>query len=388
MDLKGAINLGIDDKDYDVEKVENRNLIIIGNSRSGKSTFVNLLESVNHTTSIEVYRGTKEPITKTLLISHGDKKMVVNVIDTPGLNEESDSKRSNFDIQRMISQFVKRDITKVAMILITVNGASGLNSLETASIKELIKFFGPKMMFNLGLLITHCENFTTEDEETWVSGFKSNNKTRFIQKTCKMGVFFTGAISDSQYDNVPVRDKFIVAQKKRNLKFIHSLVHSKSVPLINDIISGVKTMMDLTESSMIEDYQSVRLKEEIKKNIISLESKRLKISTLLEESDVQQDVKAHTNKMLERYKWINGKSLDEIKLIDFNESIRTYRKLAVESKEKFDKLHKMNTEVSDAVNAYSEFLDSYEFHGFEGLVDHVGSMIEDLNDEEEHNDEL
>jgi GTP-binding protein EngB required for normal cell division len=248
---------------FDVFDVSMSNVILIGDSRSGKSTFINLIKNINYIPTLSVYRGTINPESYNILLKISGMFHHLNLIDTPGLYEESENKRSNFGIEDMISTFVKKDITKIHMILLAVNGQSGLNSQQTKSIMEILRFLGRDLCRNVGILITHCENFDDDMENNWITQFKKNSNTQLISRICKKGFFFTGAILQFTWNDVALRDKFIINQRNRTLKFLTSLKSSTPELLRSESIDNLTTVFKHSESTISYAGKSKRLYKDV-----------------------------------------------------------------------------------------------------------------------------
>jgi len=351
----------IEESSFTCHPVSSSNVIIIGDSRSGKTTFMKLIQDINYTPSIHVYRGTEHPESSSMLISINGEFMYVNFINTPGMYEESSNKRSNMTIQETITSFVKKDITKVSMILLTVNGRSGLNALQTKSVRETIRFLGKSLLTNTGILITHCENFSNKDEAEWINQFQNNSNTQLIGKACKGGFFFTGALDKVSYDNVGIRDQFIKKQKYRIMKLLMQIKQSIPAQLMNEQISSMMSMLSHSEATVSFDLKSKQLIHEINENVSALQNRRVNISSMLEQLS-NKDSKFYKDSIVFRDELgvVGSTMTDETKSIpSTEEDIRKYQQLEQVSRDRYTRLLGKNDEIIRLMNRAQELLDAH-----------------------------
>ena len=105
-----------------VRKSVPKNMIIIGDSRSGKSTFINYFKNINYIPEQQIFRGTVDPISETLFVEFGNEHFSLTIIDTPGFSELSATTcRDDRALQDLITTFVKKDITKIDLVLVAIN---------------------------------------------------------------------------------------------------------------------------------------------------------------------------------------------------------------------------------------------------------------------------
>jgi len=250
------------------------NVLVLGDSKAGKTTFVNLLLSNNLTFGEKsVWRGTRMPMSKTLYNRFDKKDIIVQMLDTPGFGEATDvgSNRTDTELRNLITEFTKSNITSVNMILITINAATGLLSHQIKSILELFDFFGNKFNSTFALLITHFDNNNLESEKKWISYLEQNPQMKDIYSTIlKDKIFFTGSYIDSVESET--LNTFLFLQNDRKKRFLEKLIQMKSVSFKNDGSANVLPL-DIYESAKLTSLNLRTLPEENenqKRNLVKL----------------------------------------------------------------------------------------------------------------------
>jgi len=239
----------LDDFAVEVLPVEQHNVIIIGESRSGKSTFKKLLQNPQHCTSMEVFRGTERPSCETILFKlNNNRHLTVNIVDTPGFGEATagSQQRTDASISSMISEFAKQEVAKVSLVLLAIKGAGGLNAANVEGMRKVVILLGKETATKACFLVTHFEGRTEEDEKVFMSAFVENESCKWMASVCRGGFLFTGALNDTQYKDVKVRDAFAIQQRKRVMKFFDLL--GTPVSLMADHVKKARGMFAIQES--------------------------------------------------------------------------------------------------------------------------------------------
>jgi len=235
--------------------------LTIGDSRSGKTTFVEYLKNLNYIVEAEVFRGTVDPKAETLFLKYGNRYLHLNFIDTPGLNEVGGDNRSNEVLRELITRFVKRDVTRLNMVLLTINCAGGLTALQVESATTVISFLGRDLMKNVVVLVTHFDVKSAEEEKKWTDTFKADSNVRFISHVCGDRYLFTGAIDSAIQKNVAVRDQFMALQKTRLQKFLNMLMGLKAEDLhmasSGDPSKNFRQSMFVVTENIVNDYVQI-----------------------------------------------------------------------------------------------------------------------------------
>jgi GTP-binding protein EngB required for normal cell division len=289
----------IDSNPYEVFQSNIMNIIMIGDSRAGKSTFIQYINNINHSVSSGLYRGTVDPESQILTIKFMNKLLTVNFIDTPGLNEVSATgSRANDHIVDLISSFVRKDITKVHLILLTVNAASGINSNQLKTIMDIATSLGREFIPNICLLISNYEHYGRSQERELKVSISNDQSLKPLKIACGAGILFTGALTNEEFKDIKVRDKFIPRQKRRVTDFLNKLTKVKPANLQTEVIERANSSLKSMES-IVRDYTTAaRLGPEIVSMSSEIINMRVKLSKSLDQ--MNDDLKTRSNEMIER----------------------------------------------------------------------------------------
>jgi GTPase Era involved in 16S rRNA processing len=142
-----------------MKKVKSNNIMIIGRTRSGKSTIKSLLlDPTEVPGELTLKSGTRDALIESFHIA--DIDATLNIIDTPGLFErgsDTNSIRNNEAILKTIEKCANLEITSFNMICFCAVITAGINGEDVQSIELFIKFLGDEISNNSCLIITHCE---------------------------------------------------------------------------------------------------------------------------------------------------------------------------------------------------------------------------------------
>jgi len=246
--------------DYDTCETQIKNILMMGSSRSGKTTFIKYVKKLNHVTNPELYRGTVNPESEAITIRLNGEFITLNFMDNPGFDEVGkDSSRSNEVILESILSHVKGDVTKIHLILIAVNASTGLNSKVLDCIRFFVMMFGRDFKNNMCLLMTGYESYGDDQEKKFMNEFSTNPALKLLYKSCGAGVLFTGALSETQRSD----DKLVSRQKARIGKFMDKIISISPGSLKSDKLIDTTSSFTSQESTL-DMYKRV---EELMKNI-------------------------------------------------------------------------------------------------------------------------
>jgi GTP-binding protein EngB required for normal cell division len=276
-------------EEFEVFENTRCDVLILGESRTGKSTWKNVLRNPNHITQLEVWRGTKNPETTNTLFKIGGRFISVNIIDTPGFGEASAAARTDDDLRNLITKFVKEDITRLNLVLIAINGSGGMTASQVKNITNCIKFLGKQISPKTCFLVTHFENRTAADEQKWVADFTNNPNMRFLMRACGGGFLFTGALNKNQFDVVGLRDAFLYQQRKRNAKLFAKMLNGDAVSLRSREMEDARSAFAVSESITTSCSGLRSMNPEIISILKHAYDTRLKISKILAIPKFYQD---------------------------------------------------------------------------------------------------
>ncbi|CAF4656443.1 unnamed protein product, partial [Didymodactylos carnosus] len=152
---------------YKFNKCVARNIVLIGRSRSGKSTIAHVIEDFKYVPPLrKFYSETREiefhKIASTLIQSN--TVFHFNVIDTPGFYEtarSSETKLSNEQIQDYINRCIKNDVTQIHVFAFVFSLKDGIN-IQDIETMIFVKTHYPQIGPYMALIITHCEEASEE----------------------------------------------------------------------------------------------------------------------------------------------------------------------------------------------------------------------------------
>ena len=213
------------------------NVLILGESQVGKTTFQRVLRNISYVTKEHNLSGVDQRSTvyKSSLFSLNGQYILINTMDAPGFAKTSiDTEGIEKNFKSVVAECVSRGISEFDLILITVNGQTlavdGMTAEQIENITKIIKFLGWRVAPRTCLLVTHFESQGIEDEKKWISKFTSCPNMRFLAKTCFPGGFlFSGALNKNQFRDVSLRDFYTVQQRRRNIEFFKKLINGGTV---------------------------------------------------------------------------------------------------------------------------------------------------------------
>jgi hypothetical protein len=208
------------------------------------------------------------------------------MIDTPGFGEAaegSSASRTDDNLKALISDFVKRDITRLSLVLVTINSAGGIGQAQVDQITNCLKLLGREVAPRTCLLVTHFENRGEEDEQNWITTFKRNGNMKFLLRACQGGFLFTGALTPAQFDEIKLRDAFIRQQRRRNVVLFQKIVGGEPVSLMSPQMTAARCIFAVQESASTSCICFHTILPKVKERWTKALEYRLKLSEALAE---------------------------------------------------------------------------------------------------------
>ncbi|UJR12887.1 hypothetical protein I4U23_017061 [Adineta vaga] len=203
-----------------VTRANHKNIMFIGRTRTGKSCIKTLLtDPTKVPNELTLKSGTREPLFESFH-AH-DNKMVLNIIDTPGLFERGTHEidiRDNATIMRTIQFCINMEITKFHVICFCIAITNGINAEDIKSLELLIEFLGRELADNSCLIITHCESKTEDQLETYKQELLQDLFFKNISSYFKLGIFFSGSLNRDDYNkgNENIIDQYVTISAYRD----------------------------------------------------------------------------------------------------------------------------------------------------------------------------
>lgn len=333
------------DESIEMLEVTQHTCLLIGESRTGKSTFSKLIADINYRTNLEVWRGTIDPTTQTMLAKVNNKYISIEILDTPGFGEATTSTaRGDHKLRSIITEFVKRDVCKLSMVCIAIKGDGGLTAAQIAHITASIQFLGEEAAARSCFLVTHFENRTEEDEQAFIEAFTSNPNMEFLNMAVQGGFLFTGAINETQHKNVAVRDAFILQQRRRNRQFFHMLTQGPPIELRSEEMAQAKSMFAVQESVLTSCTSLQQLVPEVKATWTHAMDTRVKLSAILAEGKLDPEKEARAKAMVEKLEKLGASDAAPVVNDKVPQMMAEYEKIGNEVRKSYEEALALNDE--------------------------------------------
>jgi len=252
--LKQGIELG-----YTTKNSLFKTVLVIGDSRIGKSQFIKNIVNPGSVEQLEAYAVTAAPIDHNLSVIYGDVNMNIDFIDSPGFNEKTQTApRTNEKIEKIISDKLKQMTTKIDVIFIVVQKVT---EESVKAIKLCVNMFGTTCTNNMHILFTHFEGLGKEVENDYVNMFNTDRNLRTIAPYFKDRILFTGCISANMMTHPSQMKEVVLQQIERNKKILDVIRDSVPFQLSDSVSSLVSTEQNprLILDQVVEKYEAFKL---------------------------------------------------------------------------------------------------------------------------------
>jgi GTPase Era involved in 16S rRNA processing len=232
------------DGKYQVRRAIQKNIMLIGRTRTGKSTIKMLL--VDPTTvpnDLTLKSGTKDPLFESFFVD--DNHIVLNIIDTPGLFEHGTSEldiRDNNTILSTIDLCANREITKFHVICFCVAITNGINQEDIESLQLLVQFLGSEISRNSCLIVTRCEMKDESQRAALRAELLNDVHFKPIADFFQKGIFFSGSLNYDDYKkgSDSLCDQFLMISEYRSQLIEMFTSETEPFPITEMAISEIR----------------------------------------------------------------------------------------------------------------------------------------------------
>ncbi|UJR17420.1 hypothetical protein I4U23_004315 [Adineta vaga] len=282
--------------EYGVSQATMKNIILLGRTRTGKSTIKSLL--VNPTTIPEdfsLFAGTESPIVESYHVT--GKNVMLNIIDTPGFVERGTDKleaRNDEYILNILDECINREFTKCHVICFCIAITCGINDQDIQILRLLLDILGNSISNNSCLIVTHCESKSEDERAKLKSELSEDKHFKEIVNFFKLGIFFSGALNRDDYNtaNDSLIDQFVTISEYRTM--LIEMFTSDIVPFPLDA-TGMSKLRRAREHGALKENELHQAQRDLqqKQSLLDKTGDELKekITAL---KDIQSTVEAHT----------------------------------------------------------------------------------------------
>merc|ERR1712137_16596 len=164
---------------YRLEETRTRNILIVGKTRSGKSTATGVMKDPCYVPKeMSIFSDTVDPKFQSFSLDNNKDgtKYTVNIIDTPGLKEVTKvgvNARSDEAILNTIQYCLKNEITKINVLLIFISFELGVTTDDLDSFATFLKYFAHESAC-VCMCITRAEDKPVSWRKNIMSQLKSH----------------------------------------------------------------------------------------------------------------------------------------------------------------------------------------------------------------------
>lgn len=194
---------------YQFTDCDNRNIILFGRARTGKTTIVNVIKDATYVAKEpQLYAETRKPEFHSVSTYDTDnnKYYYFNFIDIPGFFDVTTSRSEQLS-RKQICGFVDScatmGVSNIHMFAFVFSLFGGINEHDIETMLIVKKTY-PLLSKHMALILTHCEHMKPEQIQKLINDFFLHPKAvkADLREYFTLGTFSMGCIRFESYEDV------------------------------------------------------------------------------------------------------------------------------------------------------------------------------------------
>jgi len=270
--------------EYKFIETQTRNVLLVGRTRSGKSTTLGVLKDPCYIPETDtIFSETVEPSFRSFSLQNvtenSTQEITLNIIDTPGLFEIKDiqtgGERTNEVIAQTISKCLEHEITNINVIIMFGTFEAGINRDDIKAMEIFLDMFGGSNV-KIALCITHAD----KHDDDWQEMRRLElNKLKLMKELIEkenMAILFMGCVGKSYINVNSDQDLLelymrIYLMRREMLQMIFSAENRVQLVQMNIAKTKIKFVKELIETTIINfklfnsviDFKTANVQEKI-----------------------------------------------------------------------------------------------------------------------------
>jgi GTP-binding protein EngB required for normal cell division len=292
-----------------------RNIILIGKPKNGKSTAINVLQNPFKFVEHENSSSTDEVELKHFTVAvecenQNEIAFNINLLDTPGVycttynDDESDS-----TVDEICKKCIDSDIRRIhAIFFVVPNGAVNIQDIE--ALERFIKLFAGVEEY-IHIVVSKCEKLSQTDKGKLIEDFQNYPQMKDLLKKVGQQIYFTGAVENIDFEKGFV-DTFkynlnnVIEMRDEMFNFIFQQENAFELNFVDKVRANADALLKTVES-LFENKDSIDNIQILADDCVKLRSwlpvldaaNHAKAKTLLNEcgtfvNDVESKIKIKT----------------------------------------------------------------------------------------------
>jgi len=233
------------------------NVLCLGKTRTGKTTFPLSLYNPSLCRPEEKYSETREAYMVNVCITHEGTGYLINFIDTPGLDDFSVKKDENDKkLLAIVSRFLNSEVARLHHVLVFIDD---LDKANLSVLKTVLTYLGPNAKENIHIVLTKTEMWSELEVAKNLADLQKGRFEEFYLMTS--GKVFRQGCVPHKYDKRPAMKREMI----NDIRLLHDeilmFLISPIKPLLTSEISPV--VQDMLKHAL--DFQKAQIEDASRK---------------------------------------------------------------------------------------------------------------------------